>query len=366
MPFRNQVISGGGQLVRTLMRSANFNVANPAASPPQSWAVYQNGQSYFFGVTLTGGNLVVAGAGGVFVYTGTPALGNPPIASMTGSTVDPFGNAVKPEIAVYGSGGSTVQMLAGAAVASLFIGTGDAGETNKAVMSSTVAGAGVTRQLEMLLQGPSMSTSSPNDGIITFDIASGSADQVSQQPFLDMIAKSNNGLAFLDIFLSPTVFGIGSLLTITGGALPEATFGTPVIATTGTAIAQSKISTDSWNSLGSPGIANVTVESARYALLPVGVTGVNMLAIDVALMATGAVAAGVYAFANLLSGTYQFPGNYSRSYAVGFNGSITTATNNSDLLVDGAASANPGRVRLQIPALPVNTSITVTCLIPLN
>jgi hypothetical protein len=42
---------------------------------------------------------------GVFVYSGTPALGNPPIFWATSSTVDPFGNAI-PESSTAGIGGT--------------------------------------------------------------------------------------------------------------------------------------------------------------------------------------------------------------------------------------------------------------------
>ena len=46
--------------------------------------------------------VIVSGAGvsGVFVYSGTPGLGNPPIVSITSASVDPFGNAVTPGLDV--------------------------------------------------------------------------------------------------------------------------------------------------------------------------------------------------------------------------------------------------------------------------
>ena len=43
--------------------------------------------------------VIVFGPGqGVFVYSGTPALGNPPTEAMTNNTVDPYGNAVNPGV----------------------------------------------------------------------------------------------------------------------------------------------------------------------------------------------------------------------------------------------------------------------------
>jgi hypothetical protein len=46
--------------------------------------------------------VIVSGTGvsGVFVYNGTPALGNPPIVSITSASADPFGNAVTPGLDV--------------------------------------------------------------------------------------------------------------------------------------------------------------------------------------------------------------------------------------------------------------------------
>ena len=46
--------------------------------------------------------VIVSGAGvsGVFVYSGTPGLGNPPIVSITNASVDPFGNTVVPGLDV--------------------------------------------------------------------------------------------------------------------------------------------------------------------------------------------------------------------------------------------------------------------------
>lgn len=55
--------------------------------------------------------VIVFGVGeGVFVYNGTPALGNPPILAMSDSTTDPFGNAI-PVGTVSISGNSYAQLI---------------------------------------------------------------------------------------------------------------------------------------------------------------------------------------------------------------------------------------------------------------
>jgi hypothetical protein len=49
--------------------------------------------------------LIVGGnAGGVFVYSGAPALGNPPIFYASSQSVDPFGNPITPTVGLSGIG----------------------------------------------------------------------------------------------------------------------------------------------------------------------------------------------------------------------------------------------------------------------
>lgn len=51
--------------------------------------------------------LIVAGTGpgtGLFIYSGVPALGNPPIFYASGSTADPYGNAITPTVGLSGIG----------------------------------------------------------------------------------------------------------------------------------------------------------------------------------------------------------------------------------------------------------------------
>jgi hypothetical protein len=55
-------------------------------------------------VTIAHYVIVFGAGGGVFVYSGTPAKGNPPIASITGGSIDPYGNTVETGIASNGTG----------------------------------------------------------------------------------------------------------------------------------------------------------------------------------------------------------------------------------------------------------------------
>ncbi len=65
--------------------------------PDHGWAIYANGDAYFFNVTaegtVTATSVVVSGAGdGIFLYDGAPAFGNLLLAASSMSGVDQFGN----------------------------------------------------------------------------------------------------------------------------------------------------------------------------------------------------------------------------------------------------------------------------------
>lgn len=91
---------GAGALRYPQIFSPNFNVANPSASPAQSWALYQNGLAYLFGLILTGGTL--------FDYSPSPGLGNLVLSVAGTGGTDAYGNAYLPGVTVYQDvGGAT-------------------------------------------------------------------------------------------------------------------------------------------------------------------------------------------------------------------------------------------------------------------
>lgn len=69
------------------------------------------GEGFVNGAVIIADKVIVFGPGeGLFVYQGAPVLGNPPILSATGGTVDPYGNAVQPGLESRdASGNYTVQ-----------------------------------------------------------------------------------------------------------------------------------------------------------------------------------------------------------------------------------------------------------------
>jgi hypothetical protein len=56
------------------------------------WCIFQNGNAEFNSGTFRG--FIVGGS--IFIYSGAPALGNPPIAWMSSRTTDPFSNTIQP------------------------------------------------------------------------------------------------------------------------------------------------------------------------------------------------------------------------------------------------------------------------------
>jgi len=91
-PFPNQVVGAGGGLIVPVIRSPDFDLATQTG-----WAIYANGDAYFFSVTaegsVTANTVVVAGSGdGVFIYSGAPALGSLILSLASAAGKDSYGN----------------------------------------------------------------------------------------------------------------------------------------------------------------------------------------------------------------------------------------------------------------------------------
>jgi hypothetical protein len=114
--FSDPLVNFAGALVYPSVHSPNFNINNPSASPNPSWGVLQNGQAYFFGLTLTGGTFngtdYIIDSDGEFFYSGAPANGNLNISISPNGGVDGFGNAFNAGVmvgAIGSSSGSYIQ-----------------------------------------------------------------------------------------------------------------------------------------------------------------------------------------------------------------------------------------------------------------
>jgi hypothetical protein len=103
--------------------------------------------------------IVFGTSGGVFLYNGTPAPGNPPVASVTLASTDPYGNTVQPGFTIYdlpaylemhvnsGFTAPAIEMVTGvtseADHAALYTAPGNTGLVNEAI-ATWLIGAGST------------------------------------------------------------------------------------------------------------------------------------------------------------------------------------------------------------------------------
>lgn len=84
---------GSTVLRRPAIQSPNFSIPDQTG-----WAIFANGNAYFFNITATGSvtsnTVIVSGSGdGIFVYDGTPAFGTLLLAISSASGQDAFGNS---------------------------------------------------------------------------------------------------------------------------------------------------------------------------------------------------------------------------------------------------------------------------------
>lgn len=133
------------------------------------------------GAVITAQLVIVSGpSAGVFVYSGTPGLGNPPIVSITAGTSDPFGNPVTPglevtqgmisgpiPITIGETGGSEINLIPNTnqafditsaitgvlqAVAQFI--TTDVNEMMPSVLGSVLLGTGTATKMSTVLHSP--------------------------------------------------------------------------------------------------------------------------------------------------------------------------------------------------------------------
>jgi len=101
--------------------------------------------------------VIVFGTGdGVFVYSGTPALGNGPIAWVSGGTEDPYGNAITPTIGTIDPSTGIGTNLVNATLN--FIGNA---LTTDGFLSQQLNGSGSSSQPQMNLSGASNGNNVP-------------------------------------------------------------------------------------------------------------------------------------------------------------------------------------------------------------
>lgn len=255
---------------------------------------------------------------------------------------DGFGNPYPEGISVGAKGSQQVQILINGTEAILAFPSGASFENIIAELAAGIVGIAPAQFVQLFIQSASVLASGSNDQVaIAFNSAAADGSSFAN---MELLYKDNGGTYHLYAFLDATGFKITTGLI--AGIHPGTT---PAVAET-------------WQSLGTFGAASWTINEARYRIDALG-----QCEIDISLNAqTGGGASGLFVFTNTLPAGYQFAGNYSRAYAFGFNGVITTGANQGYMLVDGAGTGAPGRVRIGLPALPATTNMSLTVGIPLS
>lgn len=300
---------------------------------------------------------------GVFVYAPgtTPGPGNTPIAAMTASATDPYGNSVQPgdasalgtiiAIGVTPPGGtSSYAQLAPGNPAQLRLGTGDSAELTPEILATLINGTGPTRVLAAILQAPHVTGQTAFGADLR--LFSPSVD-LTATPFV--VLEAGSAVTTFQLTISPTTAklatnAIGSMLFC--DSVNQVTVaGFPITA----ASVAGGTGQETWHTLGALAAGSgYTVNNGRFQLDNNG-----FVMVDVNLIAGAATVAGNYAFATALPVGQRPP--FQCSYPLGYNGTVTTATNTLTLRISTA-----GTVTLQLPVLPNGTVVSATQRVPVS
>lgn len=353
MAFRHDIAGGQGNLIATSVQSPNFQL-----SPFQGWQITKAGTLYAANAVISGtitasvfkGTDFEIDTSGAFFYSGTPANGNLIVSIASAAGTDSFLNAYGADVKVYGSSGTSVQLLAGSP-ATVRLGTGDASEAVPGLIGTLIDGAGPAGALASQLQAPQVTGET---AFAVVRLESSSRDLTTSPPSV-LIDVANAGGSNSQVIVDPTDIRLirNSSLNYLycDGVNSQLVAGYPLVA----ASAVGAITAETWHSLGALAAGSgYTVGQGRYQLTSDGRTE-----LDITLTAGAATVAGVYAFANTMPAAYR-PVN-GRSYPMGWNGSVTAGMNFPSLRV-----ATTGIVNLQLPALPASTVVSCTQRMPVN
>lgn len=274
---------------------------------------------------------------GIFLYNGTPGLGNLAIAITPTFGTDQFGNNHGIGFSSFGPPFSTTQI--NAAGIGMFIGVNPVIEITDQGLFFYLPSGGAGNLVASISQGGGIDSYGNHylAGNVTYTAALASANSTASMSYYS--GSQSAGWTY-----------IGTLGAIPGQGLYS---DAPYSNTAGTAANPTHITTDIWHTLGAlSGTSGYTVNQARYTLTTDG-----FYEVDIVLSATATATAGSYTFANSLPAG---PLN-ARSYPLGYNGAQTTGTSFPSVRIGGA-----GSVVVQIPALPTGTVLSATQRIPVN
>lgn len=177
MTFRNPLFAADGTLAVDSISSPSYQTG------VTGWTINKDGTAEFNSLTVRGKIIVQSNPQGIFVYNGTPALGNL-VASMTpGFGTDSYGNSYIGGVASYNSGTQALQLIGGTLIFT------DQSYSAQPVIESVPTGAPSLNPFTRI-KGPS-----------------NNADMA--QPIIVMNGKSSDGTL-------PTSINLGGLDTVLG------------------------------------------------------------------------------------------------------------------------------------------------------
>jgi hypothetical protein len=318
--------------------------------------------------------LVISGTGngvGVFVYNGTPQLGNPPIAWLTnGSLVDPYGNVLPAVMGIAGVG----EFSAGNAIitpAGLFLYTpggvlsfslatvgGFDPKNNKSFPAgiwvyNTTGGGGVGLQSgtepTVFLIPPNVTNSAVQPSISAFSDFAGAVNELTAAVLFSGNETANSGNAAVQVFSESndgTIVAQGDLV-ITGVSILNWTANGLFV------------STGNGTLTGRPDFTQTDTTTDTNANL----SGANPMTKQWTIPANEAQVGAVYEIVSPFTGT-----NAATVEAYGFkpflNGAALTTTGGdivgaTMLAIIGASTAWVGEVKLMLKVISVGTGGTV-------
>jgi hypothetical protein len=269
--------------------------------------------------------VIVYGTGpgsGLFVYSGQPAAGNPPIFWAASASTDPYGNALPSTTGVAGGGafraGNTIINIHGVFT---YSGTPAAGN----LITSDAQQAGVDDFGNTYKQG------------FTNYLPSGNAIQIVNG---NLTIFDTNGTTAIGNLGPSSAPGVTYLSQVAGVLVTD-----PLSAAKP---GSAPVTAETWTTLGIPGIAGWSSDRGRYRMTPDG-----EVEIDIILHATAVTAGGSQnAYPNALAAAYR-PA-FHRAYPMGITSLITGNNRWPSLDIDTA-----GVVTLNLPPNGVGAGIQV-------
>lgn len=204
--------AGLGSLVLQSIFSPNFQhlVAG--------WSINKDGSAEFNNLTIRGtffGVDFIINSSGIFLYNGTPALGNLVGSWAIASGSDSFGNAYRAGLNVDAVTGTSYLQLLPGNPALLNVGTGDTAEATPGQIAALVSGTGTGRIILTDLRAPRM-TGENAGATAELQLQSPSADLTTSPPAVSLVSQDGVSAAS-GVTVSPAEVTLTTILAMFTG-----------------------------------------------------------------------------------------------------------------------------------------------------